>query len=213
MPPRKKPARTTAPPRARHERALAAVRKASSLREGEVMVLVLDRDSLVGVSVVREPVALSEDPALSVSEEAVLARGGFDPAPHPGVPGDPVSRARAEHATLLADALSAREAARLLDVNESRVRQRLGARTLYGVKDGGGWRLPRFQFVGRRTVPSLEVILPEVPAELHPVALRRWLTSPCPDLTLGEGDAPVSPLDWLASGGDPAPVVELARAL
>ena len=50
-----------------------------------------------------------------------------------------------------------------------------------------------------------------LPADLHPVAVYNWFTLPDPDLTW-QGE-PLSPLDWLRSGGDPAPAAAIAADL
>jgi hypothetical protein len=107
------------------------------------------------------------------------------------------------------------QAAGHLGVAESRVRQRLGERTLYGIKRPGGWRLPRFQFTTRvterGTVPGIERVLPRLAPDLHPLEVVGWLTTPNPDLTVGEEERPVSPLDWLTAGLSPAAVADLAE--
>lgn len=144
---------------------------------------------------------------------AALERGGLAVAPA-GASQDPVVGGAAKYAALLATARPVAEAARLLDVGPSRVRQRLGARTLYGLKTPRGWRLPAFQFdldQPDRLVPGIGAVLAALPPDLHPVGAYNWLTLPDPDLAWG--DAPVSPLDWLRSGGDPAAVAALAADL
>ncbi len=106
------------------------------------------------------------------------------------------------------------EVARLLGVDDSRVRQRLTKRSLYGIKLPDGWRLPAFQFDPARPgrlVPGIGRVLPRLDPALHPVAVYRWFTLPNVDLVLD--DTPVSPLDWLRSGGDPTEVAALAADL
>jgi hypothetical protein len=51
--------------------------------------------------------------------------------------------------------ISAAEAAKLLHVDVSRVRQRLRERSLFGIEHEGSWRLPRFQFERRLVIPGL----------------------------------------------------------
>jgi excisionase family DNA binding protein len=261
MPARKKPeaSRTVSPLTV--DRVLAAFRAAgtgkpsgavlrydrpATLGEGEVVVMVLDRDMaivrtvqrgtattgsagarralgaaalrLAEMELVASEVLTLDLPApggstLMKEEEEALRRGGFDPTMTAGRGAALVAEAAAEYASVLGDAVDVGEAARLLGVNDSRIRQRLGERSLYGIKDGGTWRIPRFQFRGKRVVPSLPAVLPAMPAELHPVAVKRWLTTPNPDLPLGPDDEATSPLDWLASGGDPEQVVALAQGL
>jgi hypothetical protein len=117
-------------------------------------------------------------------------------------------------ARLINTAYSASQVAELLGVNESRVRQRRGDRTLWAIQDRGGWVFPALQFEdeeGRRgQMRGLDRVLPALPADLHPVSVAGFLTTPQPDLRV-EGP-PVSPLDWLRSGGDVRPVLGVAEA-
>jgi hypothetical protein len=120
-------------------------------------------------------------------------------------------RTATELAALVADSLSVSQASDLLQVDQSRIRQRLTERTLYGVKFGRAWRLPRFQFTDNKQVRGLAQVLPQLPATLHPVAIQRWLTGPSADLEL-DGEA-VSPLEWLEATGDASHVIAIARDL
>jgi len=117
-----------------------------------------------------------------------------------------------EYLQLLRQSLSPDKAAELLKVNASRIRQRLGERRLYGVKDGRTWKLPRFQFIKRRLVPGIETVLPSLPSTMHPVAVSRWFRSPHADLELEDG-SPLTPLEWLVRGFAPTQVTELAALL
>ena len=48
----------------------------------------------------------------------------------------------------------------------------------------------------------------------HPVAIQNFFASPNPDLYLDEGEErPLSPRDWLLSGGGPEVLVPLAEEL
>lgn len=157
---------------------------------------------------------------LTPRERAALERAGFSFAPLPGAVGeaaaayDPLARTVAEYTALLATAWPAPQAAHWLDVDASRVRQRLARRSLYGIKLADGWRLPAFQFDAAapgRVVPGIERVLPRLDPTLHPVGVYRWFAQPNPDLVVaGE---PVSPLDWLRTGGDPAEAAALAADL
>ena len=110
--------------------------------------------------------------------------------------------------------LSTTAAAARLGVNQSRVRQRLLARTLYGFKDGANWWVPEFQFAGDRLVPGAEKVFPELPASASPVAVARWFLLPWADLVINEErETVVSPRTWLLEGRDPAPVIAQARVL
>ena len=159
------------------------------------------------------PVPVVADPHhdLTAADAAALARGGFDLEASDHGRDDPLARTAAAYTALLATALTVAGAAALLGVDASRVRQRLAARTLYGIKTRGGWRLPRFQFQAGRQLPGIETVLPYLDPGLHPVAVAGWFERPNVDLLVD--DEPVSPRDWLRSGGAPAVVAELAAAL
>ena len=117
-------------------------------------------------------------------------------------------------ARLISTAYSANEVAELLGVNESRVRQRRADRTLWAIQDRGGWVFPALQFedeAGRRgQIRELDHVLRVLPADLHPLSVAGFLTTPQADLRVG--GQPVSPLDWLRSGGDVRPVLSVAEA-
>jgi excisionase family DNA binding protein len=146
-------------------------------------------------------------------EAAVLEEGGLDLSPPAAEEPGPLARTAAKYAALLATALTTREAAGLLGTGESRVRQRLKEKTLYGVKAGRENRLPAFQFEGGKEVPGIGEVLRHVDRSLHPVALSNWFTLPNPDLHLDEQERAVSPREWLLSGGAPEVLVPLTEAL
>jgi len=148
---------------------------------------------------------------LTPAEAAAFERGGFVTVPAEYGEHDPLARTAAAYAALMATSLSAPEAARLLGVDDSRIRQRLAARTLYGIKVSDGWRLPAFQFDGAAVVAGLSAVLPRLAPELHPIAVARFFATPAPELELE--DTLLSPRDWLRSGHDPRVVAELADAL
>ncbi|MFQ5699802.1 MAG: DNA-binding protein [Myxococcota bacterium] len=151
---------------------------------------------------------------LASDQLELLARGGFEiDGPDLGL-SDPVPRGAIEYAALRATALTTREAALRLGVNDSRVRQRLAERKLYGLKVGEEWRLPVFQFQGAGLVPNIDRVIPRLDESLPVIAVFHWFASPNPDLVAREtNDAPVSPIAWLELGLDPEPVAELAAEL
>lgn len=152
---------------------------------------------------------------LTSEQIELLARGGFDvDGPDLGLR-DPLLRGALEYAAMRATALTTKEAAARLNVNDSRIRQRLAERELYGIKAEDGWRLPAFQFEATgKLVPHIDRIVPHLPENLSAIAVLHWFTSSNPDLASAETrDEPVSPLDWLRLGLDPEPVVELASQL
>ena len=156
------------------------------------------------------------DPGKEFSEEEIMAleEGGLDLSTQEEAGPDPLARTAAKYVALLASALTTKEAAEVLEVGESRVRQRLSEGTLYGVKAGRENRLPAFQFEGGKEVPGIGQVLKHIDRSLHPVAVLNWFMLPNPDLFLDEEEArPVSPRHWLLSGGDPEVLVRLAEEL
>jgi hypothetical protein len=117
-------------------------------------------------------------------------------------------------ARLISTAYAANDVAELLGVNESRVRQRRADRTLWAIQDRGGWVFPALQFEdepGRRgQIRELDQVFKVLPTNLHPIAIVGFLTAAQADLRIG--DQPVSPLDWLRSGGDVGAVLGVADA-
>jgi hypothetical protein len=157
-----------------------------------------------------EPVALS--PPLTTAEAALLGAAGLgDEVSGPGA----FEKSLIEFQLLVKKSLPLDKVAKLLGVNESRLRQRLAEHTLYGLKEGGSWRVPRFQLdtKTKKLVRGIEKVLPHVRVDAHPLAVVRWFSLPHPDLVVGEDDEPVPPLRWLAGGRDPAIVAELAKEI
>jgi hypothetical protein len=159
------------------------------------------------------PSLTDESALLTPPEETVLTRGGVEP-----VSAEELrlveGQAAAAYQELREQSLSVEDAADLLGVNASRVRQRLAERSLYGVKDGNAWRLPGFQFVAAGLVPGIEVVFRRLPPELSPLAVARWLVTPNPDLTTRDDDEhPLSPRQWLLEGHPPEAAAALAASL
>jgi hypothetical protein len=152
---------------------------------------------------------------LSADEARLLDASGFteDPDAYAGVAADVLARM----GLLINTAVSANEVASALGVNKSRVRQRRLARTLWAIYDNGAWVFPVMQFeadpktgVLNRQVRGLEQVLPALPGNLHPVAIAGFLDTPHPDLALA--GRPMTPKQWLHSGGDVAAVQRLVEA-
>jgi hypothetical protein len=151
---------------------------------------------------------------LSAAEIAALRSvGAFkDEAPF-RADNDPLIRSQAQYMALLEESLSATEAAKLLHVDVSRVRQRLRERSLFGIEHEGSWRLPCFQFERRLVIPGLAQILKALPLDLFPLDIVDWFVLPDPDLQLDRDAAPLNPREWLLSGRPIEAVVTLARDL
>ncbi|MHB8476881.1 MAG: DNA-binding protein [Steroidobacteraceae bacterium] len=160
--------------------------------------------------------ACNNQPAsdLSAAEtEALRSVGALKEAQSVRAENDPLIGSHAQYMALLEDSLSAAEAAKLLRVDASRVRQRLRARSLFGIEYEGGWRLPRFQFERRLVIPGLAQVLKSLPADLFPLDTVDWFVIPDPDLQLDGDASPLSPREWLLSGRPVEAVVTLARGL
>ena len=177
--------------------------------------MVAEAGEMVALSVGSMPVGRRrEEPwrELTDAEAGILKRGGLDlSGPSEG---RQLARTAAKYAAILASSLTITEAAALLGVSESRIRQRIGERSLYGVRARRQWRLPRFQFSGYEEVPGVGGIIRRMPEDIHPVSAENFFTLPNPDLYLDEEEEqPASPREWLLSGGSPETVVPLAEEL
>ncbi len=155
---------------------------------------------------------------LSKAESKELKEGGFDLTPKRHGSKDPIARYTVRYTEMLATSKSVKEAADMLGVDPSRVRQRLGKRSLYGIKEGSKWRLPMFQFHNRKLVPGIEKVLAALHSSLNPVSVFSWFMVENPDLEApAEGNSRLmhrfSPRDWLLMGNPPEKVVELAEDL
>jgi hypothetical protein len=151
---------------------------------------------------------------LSAAEAAALRSvGAFKEETSIQTDNDPLIRSQAQYMALLEESFSAAEAAKLLHVDVSRVRQRLRERSLFGIEHEGSWRLPRFQFERRLVIPGLAQILKALPSDLFPLDVADWFVLPDSDLQLDSDTAPLSPREWLLSGRPVEAVVTLARDL
>lgn len=127
-----------------------------------------------------------------------------------------VDRARDRRLTALADLVSRSVAgdvtmAERLGVDRSRISQRLSEGSLYAFTLGSERWFPEWQLVDGSSVPGLKAVLAAVPAALHPLTVDHWFTTASVDLEI-DTEA-VSPVEWLATGGDPGPVVALVADL
>lgn len=148
---------------------------------------------------------------LTLAEVEALKRGGFNLERVDYGVNDPYLRGTAIYAALVAGGLSVAAVATMLCVDESRVRQHLAKRTLYGVKLDGAWRMPTFQFENGCPLPGIDAVVSSLPTDLNPVAVYQWFTLPDVDLVI-DGES-VSPREWLLRGGDVAAAVPLASSL
>jgi hypothetical protein len=180
--------------------------------EGAFLALLRETfDEIAGKDLWSEP-----EQELPPEEIELLRSGGFSTKREALGSEDPVFRGALDFSALIVSAVSTKEAASLLEVDPSRIRQRLiGPRpTLYGVKWRGEWLLPRFQFAGKEEIPGFAEVVPHLDPHLNPVAVARWFLSPSPDLVVEKDDEePMSPRDWLLAGHSPMEVARLAEGL
>lgn len=150
---------------------------------------------------------------LTTDEARLLDKAGFteDPEAYAEIAAD----VTAHMARLYSTAYTAAEVREGLGVNDSRVRQRRLARTLWAINDGGTWVYPAIQFEivgpGRLTlkhVRGFDEVLPALLArDLHPTAVASFLMTPQPDLRI-DGQ-PKSVREWLLHGEPVEPVLGL----
>lgn len=152
----------------------------------------------------------SDLPAAEI--EALRSVGAFQDT-RIGVGNDPLIKSQVEYMAVLEESLSAAEAAKLLRVDVSRVRQRIRDRSLVGIDHEGSWRLPRFQFERRFVIPGLARVLRALPPDLFVLDIVDWFVLPTADLELDADAKPLSPRQWLLSGRPVETVVSLARYL
>lgn len=190
----------------------SALRK-DRLQLGSSVALVDIEGERLKLRFLRTAAPEDEAKALTEAEQRALARGGVASVSdakarlaH--------ARAAAEYQGLCATSLSVEEAAARLDVNPSRIRQRLAERSLFGLKDGNAWLLPAFQFQRAGLVPGIDAVFKRLPSDISPLAVARWFGIPNPDLaTRDHEETPLTPLQWLQSGNSPETAAELAAAL
>jgi hypothetical protein len=147
------------------------------------------------------------------AEVEILRRGGLALEPRSVSEPDVIARTAARASVMFIESKTAGDVAKTLGVSAARVRQRAIERTLYAIRNGDTWRFPAWQFdpdTGHEIL-GLAAVIPSISRTLHPIAVFRFLDEPSPDLEID--DEPTSPLRWLATGGDPAPVAEIAAAL
>lgn len=164
-------------------------------------------------SVVTQPPVDHAASQLTAAEMRELSGIGLDTGASTDAYAGVAERTTAKMTAILADARTVAATAELLGVTPARVRQMLNEPqpALFGLKAGGAWLVPGFQFVDGRPVPNLRPVLAALPAGTHAVEFFNWFTRPDPVLRLQ--DEPVSPRTWLSSGGDPNLVAAEAAQL
>ena len=122
-----------------------------------------------------------------------------------------VTTTAADMIALIETSGTGEEAAKLLGVDASTVRGRISRGELYAIRVGRKNRLPAWQFTTQGALPHLGQVLAALPQDLHPLEVQALFELPSTELTINS--QPMSPRTWLAGGGAPAPVIELATGL
>ena len=159
----------------------------------------------------RELMPAARHEPLTQAERAALLAVGVDPDADEADP-SPILDTITTHAALAATAIPLKEAATRLGVDPSRLRQRLGEKSILGVRlaDGRSWGIPAFQFTANGELPRLRSVMRAFRSGLRPVQIFAFFTTPQSDLEDQNGEA-MTPLDWLLSDGDPGAVCHLAQ--
>jgi len=153
---------------------------------------------------------------LSEAEIKLLQEGGFPEITDftSSKCSDNLATIAGEVGVMIASALSQVQTAHLLNVAESRIRQRISKRTLYAiVGDNNKKVLPRFQFTISSTLPGLEKVLPAINNNVHPVVIQRFFLTASEDLYAKELKTILSPRDWLIARYPPEPLELMAADL
>lgn len=182
-----------------------AVARLETVSGGESVVGVIDQ-----IARSASAASTADEAGLTAEQEAVLRRAGSFVDRMPLLSNRQSTATQIRRAADVTRGLTTREAAELLGVGESRIRQRVAARTLFAVQTGQGVRFPRFQFVSDGALPGWDEVAPRFPADAHPVAVSNFMQTPTVELEIG--GEPTSPRDWLIGGGMPSRVIELVDA-
>lgn len=151
--------------------------------------------------------------ALTAHDLAALTEGGFEFAAGESDYARAVERSTGQYAALLATAVPLAAAAGLLHVTRARAQQLVSAGDLWAVRVDGRWLLPAVQFTGGDRTPGLPAVLQGMRAnDRHPLTVLAFLTAPQPEFELDSG-IPLSALEWLRRGGNPADAIALAESL
>ncbi len=108
-------------------------------------------------------------------------------------------------------AMTVAEAAELLGVDPSRIRHRIAAGAIYAMRLGRRNMLPQWQFHETGALPYIAEVLAALPDDLHPLEVAEFFTESQSELIVK--GAEVSPRTWLAGGGEPEPVIDIAASL
>lgn len=155
-------------------------------------------------------VAVPPSRSLPVEETAFLEAHGADFTANSRAVAEQRARAQALYQAIVKTSLASDETCRHLKVSGSRLRQRVQSGSLYTLNDGATRLYPRFQFTDSGVLPGLAEVLKALGLRPHPLVVAQFFDTPTEDLQIPGVDGPVSPREFLQSGGDVAQVVRLA---
>ncbi len=182
---------------------------------GDAQHSVLAETALHLAAEIVERAATRDVEAASIGERdrETLAEFGIDtsrPASTEDLMRSPTAiRGTGHHARIVAEAIPLADAAQRFGVDPSRLRQRIKEGTLIAVRRprGKGWLVPRFQVTESGELPHLAEILGAARRHLPAATVARVFELPNDEI---DG---ASPCDWLAAGGDPAPIARIIAGL
>lgn len=147
---------------------------------------------------------------LPVEESAFLEAHGADFTANSRAVAEQRARAHALYRAIVKTSLGPEEVRQHLNVSGSRLRQRVQDGSLYVLSEDSSRVYPLFQFTDSGVLPGLAEVLKALGPKPHPLVVVQFFDTPTQDLQIPGVDGPVSPRDFLESGGDVARVVRLA---
>ncbi|WP_370160952.1 hypothetical protein [Limimaricola soesokkakensis] len=152
---------------------------------------------------------IGEVPAMTAAEHEILATLGIEEETESLFP---LGEVLAIQEMLVATSVPLAEAATIIGAEPAKLRQRLEEGYMLGVwLAGHNWRVLAFQLTENGALPGLDMVLEKIPMDINPVGIWAFFTTPQPRL-LQHGRM-LEPVAWLASGGDPEIVSDLAGSL
>jgi hypothetical protein len=103
------------------------------------------------------------------------------------------------------------EMAQLLGVDRTRISQKVREQSLYFFESADGRCFPRWQLVDGKPIRELKNLIAALDRTLHPLTVEHWMGTTNSELVI-DGES-VTPIQWLATGGNIEIVCELAAQL
>ena len=152
---------------------------------------------------------------LTDEEIACLKEGGIDLDKTTSPERDPLLAGYRHLADILIGALTLNQAAKRLDLSVPQVQELAAKQELYRVDEKYGLeRFPAFQFTNDGLLPGFQAVAPQIPKDVSMGGIEAFFTHENPDLFINDDiDQILSPVEWLASRRDPAPIIGLLKHL